>query len=99
MMDWDEELKEEDRDQLIELLAQKVHKKGLHTPAILFLEMHKPFSFLTGQTLILSSGFLVPLFGVGNIQHYAKLLEARENVERIICRIEELQANTKSIPS
>lgn len=99
MIDWDEELKEEDRDQLIEMLAQKVHKKGLHTPAVLFLEMHKPFSFLTGQTLILSSGFLAPLFGAGNLQHYAKLFESRENVERIICRIEALQTSTESTTS
>lgn len=93
--DWDAEISEGERDELIETLATKVHKRGLHTPTILFLEMHKPFSFLASQSIILGSGFLAPLFGAGNVHRYAKLLENRENVERIICRIEEMHAAGK----
>ena len=90
--DWDAELPEEDRDKLIATLADKVHQRGLHTPAILFLEMHKPLAFLAGQTMILGSGFLAPLFGPQNVQKYAKLLESRANIELLIQRIEERHA-------
>ena len=87
--DWDAELPEEDRDKMIATLADKVQQRGLHTPAILLLEMHKPLAFLAGQTMILGSGFLAPLFGPQNVQKYAKLLESRDNIELLIQRIEE----------
>ena len=89
--DWDAPLPDAERDELIDALAQKVDKRGLHTPAILFLEMHKPIAFLTGQSLVLGSGFLAPLFGPQNVQKYSKLLEDRANIERLVQRIEELQ--------
>jgi hypothetical protein len=89
-MDWDADLPDDRRDALIEDLAQKVRRRGLATPAILFLEIHKPLTYLASQSLILGSGFLAPLFGPQNVQQYAKLFESRENVERLIQRIEEL---------
>ncbi|HZO90709.1 MAG TPA: hypothetical protein VFB38_20440 [Chthonomonadaceae bacterium] len=88
--DWDAELPEAERDQLIERLAQQVARRRLHGPAVLLLEMHKPLTFLASQSLLLGSGFLAPLFGPQNIQRYSKLLESRENIERLIRRIEEL---------
>ena len=89
--DWDAPLPDAERDELIEALAQKVDKRGLHTPAILLLEMHKPIAFIAGQSLVLGSGFLGPLFGPKNVQKYSKLLEDRANIERLVQRIEELQ--------
>ncbi len=96
--DWDAELTEEQRDTLIENLAQRVARHRMQMPAILFLEMHKPIAFLAGQSLLLGSGFLAPLFGPQNVQRLAKLLESRDNVERLIRRIEalSLQPNPES---
>lgn len=90
MFDWDAELTEEERDSLIERLAKRVVQYDLRVPAILFLEMHRPFAYLAGQSLLLGSGFLGPLFGPQNIQQMAKLFEKRENVDRLIERIEGL---------
>ena len=85
---WDEEISPQRRDELIDNLARKVVKHGMSAPAILFLEMHKPFAFLASQTLILGSGFLAPLVGVQNVQEYSKLIESRDNVELLIRKIE-----------
>ncbi len=93
---WDDEISPERRDELIENLARKVVKHGMATPAILFLEMHKPFAFLASQTMILGSGFLAPLVGVQNIQEYSKLIESRDNVELLIRRIE-TQTNSPNL--
>ena len=95
--DWDAELKEEEREELIDSLAQKVHRRGLHTPTILFLEMNKPLTFLASQSMILGSGFLAPLFGPQKVQRISKFFETRENVERLIRRIEELQVEGKEM--
>lgn len=90
--DWDADLPETERDTLIETLAQKVQRYNMAMPAILLLEMNKPVTFLGSQALLLGSGFLAPLFGPQNVQRYSKLFEDRQNVERLIRRIEELSA-------
>lgn len=90
--DWDADLSEAERDRLIESLAQKVHRYHMESAAILFLEMHKPLAYVASQSMLLGSGFLAPLFGPENVQKYAKLFETRENVERLIVRIEERHA-------
>jgi len=99
VFDWDAELTDEERDKLVEDLAQKIHRRGLHVPAILFLEMHKPLTYLGSQALILGSGFLAPLFGAKNLQKFSKLFETRANVERLVRRIEELQLLEKEAAS
>ena len=87
--DWDAELSEAERDRLIESLVEKVHRYKMESAAIFFLEMHKPLTYVASQSMLLGSGFLAPLFGPENVQKYSKLFETRENVERLIRRIEE----------
>src|SRR5260221_8721486 len=95
MFDWDAELTDEQRDSLIEKLAQRVIRYDLCVPALLFLEMHRPFAYLAGQSLVLGSGFLAPLFGPQNVQQMAKLFENRSNIDRLLARIEALEADKK----
>jgi hypothetical protein len=90
MRDWMDDLTPQERDDLIEKIAQGVVKRGMQTPAILFLEMHKPLTFVASQSLVVSSPFIAPFVGIGNIQLAAKLIEKRENIELLIERIEEL---------
>ena len=99
MFDWDAELTEEQRDGLIEKLAQRVVRYELCTPALLFLEMHRPFAYLAGQSLLLGSGFLAPLFGPQNVQQIAKLFEKRDNIDRLLERVEALEAARKDTTS
>lgn len=89
-MDFAEELSPEERDKLVDELAHKVIEKRMETPAIMFLEMHKPVTFLASQAAIVASPFLVPLFGRDGVERYSKLFGSRDNVERVIQRIEEL---------
>lgn len=76
------------RDELIEDLAEKIARLGLTAPAILFLEAHKPLSFLGGQALLFSQPLLGFLLGDEAARDYALLLEDRENVERLLRSLE-----------
>jgi hypothetical protein len=87
--DWDAELSETDCDALMEAVVRRVQALGLQVPAILFLEMHKPMTRLASQALLVGSPGLAVLFGPQNVQRYVKFLESRENIERLIQRIEE----------
>ncbi len=88
--DFGEPLSPEERDELIESIAQNIHRRGLETPAILFLEMHKPLSFFASQTLIVTSPLIAPIVGFGRVSAASRLLECRDNVELLIRRLEEL---------
>jgi len=96
--DWDAELSDEERDRLIESLVEKVHRYKMESAVIFFLEMHKPLAYVASQSMLLGSGFLMPLFGPENVQKYSKLFETRDNVERLIRRIEERYALGASSP-
>ena len=90
--DWIDELPDEERDAVIEKISRKTVEHRMATPAILFLEMHKPVSFFASQSLVILSPFTAPFVGMDNVQVASKLLEKRENVEKLIQRIEELSA-------
>ena len=84
------DLSSEERDQLIENLARKIVDRKLETPAILFLEMHKPVAFLGSQALLAASPILAPLFGLEGPEKYSRLLGSIDNVEMLIQKIEDL---------
>ncbi|MFQ5885606.1 MAG: hypothetical protein ACE5II_00055 [Anaerolineae bacterium] len=78
------------REELIEGLVRWVNEWGMAAPAILFLESHKPLSFLVSQFLLLSQPTLEPFLG-GVVREYALLLEDRGSVETILSRLEALR--------
>ena len=83
------ELSVDQRDLLIERLAQKVSRWGLTAPAILFLEANKPFSFIGSQVLLFFQPLLGFLLGDEVIGGYAQLLEDQANVERLLQLLEQ----------
>lgn len=85
-----EDWKPEDTEALIEEISQWVVNRGLETPAILFIEAHRPFSVIANQALIAGTPMMAPLFGFGRMEQLSKLLETSENVDRLIDRIETL---------
>lgn len=78
------------REELIAGLVRRVNQWGMVAPAILFLEAHKPLSFLASQFLLLSQPTLEPFLG-GVVSEYALLLEDRENLETILSHLEGLR--------
>lgn len=86
----DDQLSPEDRDKLIGELASKIVGRRMETPAVLFLEMHKPVTFLASQSLLVASPFLVPLFGAEGVHRFSRLFASAENVDLLIEKIEEL---------
>ncbi|MGA9347502.1 MAG: hypothetical protein WBW48_01695 [Anaerolineae bacterium] len=87
------ELSPERREQLIGELAAKIAHWGLITPAILFLEVNRPFSFIGSQALLLFQPLLSPLLG-NKVVEYAQLFEDRASVERLLQRLEKGVGNS-----
>lgn len=83
------ELSIDQRDLLINRLAQKISSWGLTAPALLFLEANKPFSFIGSQALLFFQPLLGFLLGDEIIGGYAQLFEDQANVERLLRLLEQ----------
>ena len=83
------ELDPEERDRLIDRIAGEVTKRRLETPAILFLEMHRPLQFLSSQALVVFGPILAIAFHPRNLEKLSLLMQDRSNLDRLLERIEE----------
>jgi len=83
------DLTEEEERKLIDNIAKLVVDKGLEAPAILFLETTRPLSFIASQLAIVALGPFQWLFQLEGPK-YTSLFMKKENVSRIIERIDEL---------
>ncbi|MGI6365221.1 MAG: hypothetical protein ACOX2G_05710 [Bacillota bacterium] len=84
---------EERLNQLTERIAQRINRHGLTIPAIMFLEMHKPLAGVGGALIQIAAPGLDWIFGEANTEDFANLIGDREQVERLISRLEELDRN------
>lgn len=83
------DLPEGEEEKLIDNIANTVVDYGLQAPAIMFLEATRPVSFIASQFAIMVLGPLQWLFQLEGPKYTAVFMK-RENVSRIIDRIEEL---------
>lgn len=60
--------------ELIERLANALHARHLATPAVLMLELLKPWRFVIGQILLMSEPLWAPL-GYGEMSRYSRWIE------------------------
>lgn len=90
MDDLNELLSEEESRELADEVASAIVKRRLETPAVLFLEMHRPLSFIASQGMIVAMPLLAPVLGPEKVSKFSRFLRERKNIERLIQRIEEL---------
>lgn len=92
---WKEELSPEEEEALIEKAAAEIRKRKLNLPAMMFFEMHKPLSYVSSQAAIVFSPFLVPFVGFDFVNDYSRLFAKKENVEKLLQRLEEDEETPK----
>lgn len=89
------DLPDGEEEKLIDNIANAVVDYGLEAPAIMFLEATRPVSFIASQFTIMVLGPLQWLFQLEGPKYTAVFMK-RENVGRIIGRIEELSKSRSS---
>lgn len=80
---------QEQSEQLLEQLSQQICRWKLALPAIVFLEVTRPLSFLASQTLLLCQPLINAFYEAPQIAGYAELLADRTNLDRLVARLEE----------
>ncbi len=79
-----------DDEKMIDDAARFVQRMGMITPAVLFGEALKPLSWAGSQAVHFFAPFAGTIFGLDRVDNYGFLLEDRRNVERFLCRLEDL---------
>ncbi len=88
MFKFPEPIDQKRRDELIDAISKRIDQFGMLVPAIFFLEMNKPLSYIGGQAM----HFFAPIVGVffSTFEDYAYFFEDRKNVELLIQKLESL---------
>ena len=77
-------------EELMDKFAEAVVKYSITTPAILFLEVAKPFSLIGTALFIQFTAAFKWVFG-SKYDEIIPIMEKRDNIEKIIQKIEELE--------
>ena len=76
-------------DDLIEKIARRVCDLKLETIFIIIFESMKPLSFIASSALVALEPIIRSIFSFKDYERFCKLLEDRENIEKLIKKIEE----------
>jgi hypothetical protein len=82
----------EEYDELAKKIAKKIVERDLAVPAIIFLESIKPVSFLGSQMLVFANPVISLIVQSGDYYRFIRMVEDRENIEKITVAIEEENA-------
>lgn len=81
-----------EQEVILDKIAKKVVQWRMTTPAILFLESVKPMNYVGSQMLVFFEPFVQAVFNVKEYNEFIKIMEERENVERLLVKIEKFDA-------
>jgi hypothetical protein len=79
---------QEQSEQLIEQLTQQLDHWHLTLPALLFLQVTRPLSFIASQGLLLCEPLLGEAYHEAPIRRYADLLADRDKLDRLMSHLE-----------
>ncbi len=72
-------------------MAREVVARRLAAPATFLLESSKPISFIASQGLVVLGPFVDAALDVPAYDAFVRMIEKRENVDKLLTRIEELE--------
>jgi len=94
----DNELTIEEEDEIINMIAQKIHEQGLEMYATFMVESVKPLSFIGAN---MGRAFFAPIMPALNTntaiigENFLKVIEKRENADKLLKAIEKLSKEAK----
>jgi hypothetical protein len=81
-----------EQQEILDKIAKKVVLWKMSVPAILFLESVKPLNYIGSQMLVFFEPFVQTLFSWKDYDEFRKMMEERENTERLLQAIEKFDA-------
>jgi hypothetical protein len=78
----------EDEDRVLNKVAERVVRWRMTVPAIIFLESVKPLNYIGSQALVFFEPMVQAVFDFKDYDVFRRAMERRENVERLMQKIE-----------
>jgi hypothetical protein len=78
----------QDSRQLANRLAEQIRRLGLTLPALVLLEVARPFGFIASQGLLLCQPLLGYFVEEPRIAGYVDLLSDRDNIDHLLARLD-----------
>ncbi|MEN3044293.1 MAG: hypothetical protein ABDH37_03635 [Candidatus Hydrothermales bacterium] len=82
-------LNSQNYDELIDRIARRICDLKLETIFIIILESAKPLSFIASSILVAFEPLINSFFSFKDYKKFYEMLENRENIEKLIRKIEE----------
>lgn len=77
------------RDQMIDQCAQALRRWRMVTPALMFLESHRPLSFIASQLMLVAEPAMSLIMPVDGPRELSRLLEDPEGISLLVDALEE----------
>ena len=77
--------------EFIKRIAKRIHKSGLITPAVLFLEMTKPLALIGSHAMVFFGPIITAFINTEGYYRATEIFEDPKNVEKLITEIELLE--------
>lgn len=90
MMQIENPISDSRRDEIIDKIARWFRRKRIEVPATVFMQVNKPLTFMASQGWLFSSHLAALFFKEKTINEVYQLLSDRENIDRVIDRIDYL---------
>jgi hypothetical protein len=84
--------------EVLDRFAQEIARRRMCPPAIFLFESIRPLAFVAGQALAFIEPLLRVMFDAPDYTVFREAIEDRENVEWLVCRLEELERQSHDEP-
>ncbi len=86
-----------ERDALLDSLADGLKKRGLATPALFALELHRPLGNTLAHGILGLTPLLAPVLGVRRMQQAAALLAEPGSIDLLLERLAPIPSGSPSL--
>jgi hypothetical protein len=86
----------EEETLIADKVAEFLVKRGLTTPAVLFIKSSAPLNMIANQLLVFVKPFATYIFKPGEYKKFTGILEHRNSMDFLVERIEEAQRRLKA---
>jgi hypothetical protein len=79
------------QEPVVDRVCREIVRRGMATPALLFLEVFRPMNYLGSQVMHFFRPFVAVVLDGDGYRHFSEFLENRQSVDILRRRIEELE--------
>ncbi|MGD9856555.1 MAG: hypothetical protein AB7U20_16530 [Planctomycetaceae bacterium] len=80
-----------EQSEVVDRLCGEIVRRGLTTPAIVYLEMSRPLGFLAAQAIHFFTPLIAALTDAQEHRHFADFLEQRGAIDYLLGRIDAIE--------